>query len=245
MCACGRGDGAETALGQIGIHLGSGVVGRQAVVAEGGRLGQHTKHGLMPPVVITVWLCVPMYMSHRDQVESLLLQLLPADVQKAHEQPLQPPKGVPLAVALRSKQLTGPRVSLQRYSLAQQWSKSLQQFWSGGQRTSSPASSSSLQQGPSSTNATAGSPEGTTAGGSADSQQAAAAPSAPSAGSVPVSQQPVLPQDKPIVAVVTAAGAIMQTNSAGPEAGGQSVVESHKLVRVLRGYRDNPQVIHW
>lgn len=54
---------------------------------------------------------------------------------------------------------------------------------------------------------------------------------------------PLLSQDRPIVAVVTAAGAIMQASSgpAGPDAS-QGVVESHKLVRVLRGYRDNPQV---
>jgi hypothetical protein len=59
---------------------------------------------------------------------------------------------------------------------------------------------------------------------------------------VAASSRFVLPQDRPIVAVVTAAGPIMQASGGGPESTGQTV-ESNKLVRVLRGYRENPQVI--
>jgi hypothetical protein len=49
-------------------------------------------------------------------------------------------------------------------------------------------------------------------------------------------------QTKPQVAVITAAGAIMQAAGGSPGASGEGMVESHKLVRVLRAMRENPQV---
>jgi hypothetical protein len=49
-------------------------------------------------------------------------------------------------------------------------------------------------------------------------------------------------QLKPSVAVITAAGPIMQSGGGSPGAAGEGMVESHKLVRVLRAMRENPQV---
>jgi hypothetical protein len=49
-------------------------------------------------------------------------------------------------------------------------------------------------------------------------------------------------QNKPQVAVITAAGPIMQAAGGSPGASAEGMVESHKLVRVLRAMRENPQV---
>jgi hypothetical protein len=180
-----------------------------------------------------------------------MLQQLPAHVQEAAKQPLKPRRGVPIAEAHRSRQLAGPRVSLQRYSLADQWTKSLQQFWQGGQpsnTSSSSSSSSSLQQqqqqqqlGADTSSSTAVNPDGSAPGSTAPAvAQGSGLMAQQAAGALSGFSGPVLPQDKPIVAVVTAAGSIMQSVSGSPD--GDNVVESHKLVRVLRAYRDNPQV---
>jgi hypothetical protein len=187
----------------------------------------------------------------RDQVESYMLQHLPADVQKAQQQPLQPRRGTPIATAFRSWQLSGPRVSLQRYSLADQWTQSMREFWQGPQpeaNSSSGASDSTKQQQQQMNGDASGSSSDATSVAAAvqglelasDANQGvnqAIGAAAASAGS-----RFVLPQDRPIVAVVTAAGPIMQASSGGPESTGQTV-ESNKLVRVLRSYRENPQVI--
>jgi hypothetical protein len=171
-----------------------------------------------------------------------MLQQLPAEVQKAQQQQLQPRRGVPLATAHRARQLSGPRVSLQRYSLADQWERSLKEFWQGPQPDSSSSSaalSTHQQQQQQHLDADSSGSSGTEASASAAVSDAGGS----SAGAAaPGSKQlrGVAPQDRPIVAVVTAAGAIMQAGSGGPESG--QVVESHKLVRVLRGYRENSQV---
>lgn len=170
-----------------------------------------------------------------------MLQQLPAEVQKAHQQQLQPRRGVSLATAHRSRQLSGPRVSLQRYSLADQWERSLKEFWQGPQPDSSSSGSNSAAP---STHHQQQQQQQFAAGSSgvAGTELSAAAAGSDAGAAAQGNKQlrAVAPQDRPVVAVVTAAGAIMQAGSGTPESG--QVVESHKLVRVLRGYRENPQV---
>jgi hypothetical protein len=197
-------------------------------------------------------------------VEQQLLLHLPAAAQRAAQAPLKPPKGVPLSAAFRSAQLAGPRVSMQRYSVAVEWKRSLEQFFGGASRQAASSSGSSGSSGGSS-----GSGSSATAVAVGQSSQPLLAPPPPAAAAAGASSgssgdgqppgsalsallssmrqsssavRPVLPQDKPAVALVTAAGAITQANPGSADPTGERGVESHKLVRVLRGYRDNPQV---
>jgi hypothetical protein len=140
-------------------------------------------------------------------------------------------------------------VSLHRYSLAMEWEKSLRELTWGA--PPSPTSSSSTggsaaavslsQQEQQQQPEDASSKTALTASAAAAADQAAGAAggTGPSGSAVGGSWGKVPPQNRPIVAVVTAAGAIMQ--SAGPDTG-REMVASNKLVRVLRGYRENPQV---
>lgn len=164
---------------------------------------------------------------YRDQVEQQLLAQLPPEVQQQLEQARsKPPPATP--AALLSAQLAGPRVSMQRYTVATQWAE----------KSASLTGSSSS---PISTPAAAADPSNPT-------QHSAAGLPIPPAAVQQQQQQAgsrwmqAQVQSKPCVAVITAAGPIMQAGSGGPGAGGEGMVESHKLVRVLRAMRENPQV---
>lgn len=174
-------------------------------------------------------------------MEHQLLLHLPPATQKAHQQQQllqQPAHGVSMAAAFRSAQLAGPRVSLQRYKLATQWSKGLQQFLGRGSAATS--SSSSGRSGASAAPPHASQGDATSLS-SAASQGASPPPQSPSSSSSSRSKTgPLLPQDRPIVALVTAAGPIMQ-GASGADPSGERGIDSHKLVRVLRNFRENPQ----
>ena len=128
-----------------------------------------------------------------------------------------------------------------------EWEKSLREFtWGAPPSTTSSSSTGgsaaavSLSQQEQQQPEDASSKSALTAPAAAAGQAAGGAGGTMQTGSaVGGSWGNVPPQNRPIVAVVTAAGAIMQ--SAGPDTG-REMVSSNKLVRVLRGYRENPQV---
>lgn len=118
-----------------------------------------------------------------QQVEQQLLATLPTEAQQAAATAAATPRV--LGTPPTQLQLTGLRVSLQRYMVATQWSKQQTALFGDGNTTFREA--------------------------------------------------------KPAVALVTAAGPIMQAAGGGPQVA-DGAVESHRLVRALRGIRDNPQV---
>ncbi|WIA17943.1 hypothetical protein OEZ85_009435 [Tetradesmus obliquus] len=170
---------------------------------------------------------------YRDQVEQQLLAQLPPAVQQQLEQARsRPPPATP--AALLSAQLAGPRVSMQRYSVATQWAEKSASL-TGSSSSSSTTPPAAAAADPS--NPTQHSAAGLTVPPAAVQQQQQQQQQ--QAGSRWIQAQL---QSQPCVAVITAAGPIMQAGSGSPGAGGEGMVESHKLVRVLRAMRENPQV---
>lgn len=140
-------------------------------------------------------------------------------------------------------------MTMHRYSIAHEWAKSMQEMWQGpipesSTKNSGSGTASGNSSSASNTGASTGSQQQHEAGVAGDASTVSAQVPAVPAGSTAVQKifggKFVLPEDRPIVAVVTAAGPIMQAGSGEVEAGQH--VESHRLVRVLRSYRENPQV---
>ncbi|KAF8062053.1 sppA [Scenedesmus sp. PABB004] len=183
---------------------------------------------------------------YRDQVEALMLARMPEDVQRRLAEARSAAAAKPGAPPPSALALAGPRVSLQRFSLATQWAKSRAELWGGGAGDGS-GSGAGAGAAPAGAAAPGGPPAAARALGGASAADAGGAE--PPSG---LPQLLALPRGaggargggaKPAVVVVSAVGPIIQAAAGGGGAGGgEGSVESHKLVRALRGMRENPQV---